>query len=74
MELEELILTVERQVPEFRMLRVTSGSANGQQRWRLDASAKVLIQLLLYVLYAGRCTAQQQNGKRISGEIHVALH
>ncbi|XP_065185711.1 uncharacterized protein LOC135816230 isoform X2 [Sycon ciliatum] len=43
------------------MLRVTSGSANGQQRWRLDASAKVLIQLLLYVLYAGRCTAQQQN-------------
>ena len=43
------------------MLSVTSG----QQRWRFDTSAKVLIQLLLFVLYAGTCTAT--NGKKISG-------
>ncbi|XP_065177282.1 uncharacterized protein LOC135807195 [Sycon ciliatum] len=39
------------------MLSVTSG----QQRWRFDTSAVFLIQLLLFVLYAGTCTATNVN-------------
>ncbi|XP_065177278.1 uncharacterized protein LOC135807192 [Sycon ciliatum] len=39
------------------MLNVTSG----QQRWRFDTSAIFLIQLLLFVLYAGTCTATNVN-------------